>query len=79
MQLEWSTTGCAYDIAAPLPVTVDVPIITASQRGHDMGRHSVDILLGRIANPDLPAQQRFLKAELNFKQDAPVDVGGTGE
>jgi len=56
---------------------VDVPLITASQRGHDMGVHSVDILLGRIANADLPAQQRFLKAELNFKQEAPVEIGET--
>ena len=60
-----------------LAQAVDVPLITASQRGHDMGVHSVDILLGRIANADLPAQQRFLKAELNFKQEAPVEMGGT--
>jgi DNA-binding LacI/PurR family transcriptional regulator len=56
----------------------DVPIITASQRGYDMGRHSVDILLERISNPNLAAQQRFLKAELNFQQDSPVETGGSG-
>lgn len=55
-----------------LASAVDVPLITATQRGHEMGRTSAEILIGRIAKPDLPAQQRFLKAELNEIVEKPV-------
>ena len=48
-----------------LAAALDIPLITASQRGHDMGRESAEILTNRIARPDDPPQQRFLKAALN--------------
>lgn len=58
-----------------LALAVDAPIVTAAQRGLEMGRTSVDILLSRIANPDLPAQQKFLKAKFNFIEEPEAVVG----
>jgi len=52
-----------------LAAAVEVPLITASQQGDQMGRESVRILLNRIATPDAPVQRQLLEAKLHF--DAP--------
>jgi predicted xylose isomerase-like sugar epimerase len=38
--------------------------VTAAQEGLDMGQQSARFLINRIAHPDLPAQQVFLKARI---------------
>ena len=48
------------DIASAL----GIPMITASQDAREMGRESADMIVARIANPDLPPQQRYLKASI---------------
>jgi DNA-binding LacI/PurR family transcriptional regulator len=49
-----------------LASALEVPLITASQLGEEMGRRSADILLRRIAKPGEPPHQEFLKAKVNY-------------
>ena len=44
---------------------LDVPIIAASQTGHEMGRESAEILIARIQEPARPSQHRLLKAVMH--------------
>ncbi len=45
-----------------LAATLGIPMITATQAAEQMGRESAELLIARIANPDLPSQQRYVKA-----------------
>lgn len=41
---------------------VDLPILTASQNGFEMGRQSAEMLIARTEQPTRPVEVRFLKA-----------------
>lgn len=45
-----------------LASTLEIPMVTVTQAADQMGRESAELLIARIANPDLPRQQRYLKA-----------------
>ena len=55
---------------AELAEALDVPMVTASQAGFEMGREAAEVLLARIDDPSGPLQQRFLKAKLNYEPTA---------
>lgn len=39
---------------------VGIQMVTARQRGHEMGRLAAELLVGRLYDPDLPTAQHFL-------------------
>jgi LacI family transcriptional regulator len=51
-----------------------VPMISAEQAGFEMGRQCADILVGRVTNPNLPVQQRFLPARMNLDTNTPMNT-----
>ncbi|HOJ33814.1 MAG TPA: GntR family transcriptional regulator [Candidatus Hydrogenedentes bacterium] len=53
----------------------EIPMITISQAGYEMGRRSADVLLGRIQDPTREYQQVFLKATLRLPQEQAVAEG----
>jgi len=50
----------------------EIPMITVSQAGHEMGRRSADVLLGRIAEPNRTTQHVLLKATLRIPEQARI-------
>ncbi len=55
-----------------LAQVLDMPIITASQVGYEMGRQSAEILIARVEEPKRPIEKRFLKANLCIPQALPA-------
>ncbi|MBI5094763.1 MAG: substrate-binding domain-containing protein [Candidatus Hydrogenedentes bacterium] len=49
-----------------LAETLGIPMLTAEQTGYEMGRECAEILLARVASPDLPPQQRYMDAKLTL-------------
>lgn len=47
---------------------LDIPILSASQNGHEMGRQSAELLIARAENPRRPCEGRFLKAEVHVPE-----------
>jgi GntR family transcriptional regulator of arabinose operon len=45
---------------------VNFPVLVARQHSYEMGRIAAEMLMRRLKDPKLPAQQRFLDFDLNF-------------
>lgn len=54
-----------------LSEVAEIPMVTASQAGFEMGRKSAELLMARVTDPGLPVQQVFLKARVQVHTREP--------
>jgi GntR family transcriptional regulator of arabinose operon len=57
---------------------VELPLVTASQAGEEMGRTSADLLIDRVDQPGQPPRRRFLPATLHLPETEPRGNGKAG-